>query len=1150
MKQKQTMRNGVLVKSLALMAAALLALPSSGQGLVDLTSPTGGTITNSPCLATYEGTKAFDNGALVDASRWLAKVSAFPNVYVQYQFNSGPVLVNAYRLTGLTSSSFSTRAPKDFSLLGSHDGTGWVELHSQTGVTGWADGQQRYYAFPNDTAYAYYRFIISANNGDGTYTGLNELEFFLVPSPPAIENLPASNVLVDSGWMNGSLSVTGTAATAVMVYWGSSDGGTTASAWANTNTWAAPQEADAFTWQATGLSTNNTCYYRYAATNDVGLTWASETAAFITGEVWLEWVSDGDEATFAPGTFRVVRGEATTNAALSVYYAQTDGTAISGVDFAALSGQVVIPAGETSAVISVTPIGNYADPNDKTVTLSVLPQGYLVGAPAAATLTIENQDVPADKNVWVAPSAGNASVAANWSQGVPTAGDDILLDLFSTADMTWDAGVNGLPDTVASWTQTADYTGTVTFPINFTNVVDAVFTNFTITGNAVIDGGSWTHPEHADSPTAMRKDFYRLRVQIGGALSVGTGGSISATAKGSFRAYNGSGGAYGGNNNYGGSMVYGDPVEPVHVGSSAFADNVQNAGAGGAVWLEVAGATTLDGALAANGVTAAGQWADIYAGSGGSIFLKTASLSGGGTISANGSGSGGSKCKDIGSGGRVSILLTGSEMAFPIANVKAISGGAQYNAVGGAGTVVVRTPAMPNGVLRVVNKSGMYGMYAYRPRTSQLTAIPAGGTWNFDALVTGDNGILSIPDGTTLSLPNGLESVSSSSAERENGLFLSGGTLTLPEQPTHTLSGAWMLQANTLLAISGNVVVTNGAAVGTLRLYNASTNSCTQCALSVSGDMTVAHDAYVYAVNGGYASKDATTPNGSGGYGSHGGQNAQYATSTVYGSILDPGMAGTFGGTANYAPYGGGNVQLEVGGTLTVNGLATAGVATPSNGRPGGGGTLNIVAARLSGIGSIHANGNLRNYKDGDQHGASGGGRVAVRLTDPSAEFSDHWKSAINAKGCYTSASTLLAAYSSSAGTVYLQSGGEAEAAGTIIVRNDNDSRNNVAFTPVPSRRHGGEADAFDKASFAFEDYARVKLHESFKAESLSMESGTALDLAGMALTLRSMQAGGENVPAGTYSAGSTLFTDGFVSDSVGGGQVLVLGAGTVMVVR
>ncbi len=51
MKRNQTMHNGILVKSLALMAAALLALPSSAQELVDLTSPTGGTITYCTSLA-------------------------------------------------------------------------------------------------------------------------------------------------------------------------------------------------------------------------------------------------------------------------------------------------------------------------------------------------------------------------------------------------------------------------------------------------------------------------------------------------------------------------------------------------------------------------------------------------------------------------------------------------------------------------------------------------------------------------------------------------------------------------------------------------------------------------------------------------------------------------------------------------------------------------------------------------------------------------------------------------------------------------------------------------------------------------------------------------------------------------------------------
>ena len=109
MKHSQTRHNGILVKVFGLMAAALLALSSSAQELVDLTSPTGGTITYSSCLNTYEGTEAFDDGPLDSASRWLANISAFPNVYVQYQFNSGPMLVNAYRLTGLTSSNATTQ---------------------------------------------------------------------------------------------------------------------------------------------------------------------------------------------------------------------------------------------------------------------------------------------------------------------------------------------------------------------------------------------------------------------------------------------------------------------------------------------------------------------------------------------------------------------------------------------------------------------------------------------------------------------------------------------------------------------------------------------------------------------------------------------------------------------------------------------------------------------------------------------------------------------------------------------------------------------------------------------------------------------------------------------------------------------------------
>lgn len=46
-KTSNRLHSGFFVKALVLTAAALLALPSSAQELVDLTSPTGGTITYS-----------------------------------------------------------------------------------------------------------------------------------------------------------------------------------------------------------------------------------------------------------------------------------------------------------------------------------------------------------------------------------------------------------------------------------------------------------------------------------------------------------------------------------------------------------------------------------------------------------------------------------------------------------------------------------------------------------------------------------------------------------------------------------------------------------------------------------------------------------------------------------------------------------------------------------------------------------------------------------------------------------------------------------------------------------------------------------------------------------------------------------------------
>ena len=58
--------------------------------------------------------------------------------------------------------------------------------------------------------------------------------------------------------------------------------------------------------------------------------------------------------------------------------------------------------------------------------------------------------LPSDRNVWVAPADAadrRASVAANWSQGLPAAGGLPLMfsPVYGDSDVIWDTGVNGLP---------------------------------------------------------------------------------------------------------------------------------------------------------------------------------------------------------------------------------------------------------------------------------------------------------------------------------------------------------------------------------------------------------------------------------------------------------------------------------------------------------------------------------------------------------------------------------------------------------------------------------------------------------------------------------------------------------------------------------
>lgn len=83
----------------------------------------------------------------------------------------------------------------------------------------------------------------------------------------------------------------------------------------------------------------------------------------------------------------------------------TAGSATSGVDYTGAVGSVTIPSGATTATVVIDPIADTIVEANETVVLTVAAgSGYTVGAPASATGTILNDDVPR-ATISVAPAS-------------------------------------------------------------------------------------------------------------------------------------------------------------------------------------------------------------------------------------------------------------------------------------------------------------------------------------------------------------------------------------------------------------------------------------------------------------------------------------------------------------------------------------------------------------------------------------------------------------------------------------------------------------------------------------------------------------------------------------------------------------------------
>ena len=938
----------------------------------------------------------------------------------------------------------------------------------------------------------------------------------------------------------------------------------------------------------TNLTADTT--YKFAAygKNANGTEVAKEGGAFYNGELTVEKVSDAAENGLVPGVFRISRADTAHDLVVSY---MVGGTATAGQTYAALSGTATIPAGSTHVDVEVVPLLDSATTENTTVSLALAAGLYGVDAQAgSAEMTVENLVVPAGFNTWVAAADGLASVDSNWSAGqAPTSSDNVLFDgRFSSANCEWDAAATA---TVASWTQTNGYMGTITVDTVFPGKGD--FQCLTVTGPMAVMSGAITHPLSRsmgeNHPATwdwvgdlLANETYRLRLAVG-SLTVGADGLLDAKGKGYLATHDSArvDASHGGRLTANSPRCYGDPKEPIHIGlPDRGANNYYNGVGGGAIYV------TSEGAIVVNGIVRADSDARQYGnnnhacGAAGSVYIRADSVSGTGTISAYGPGSGDGNHK--GTGGRVAIVTEQPVDRSTFASINA--GSDRRNAQnslasrsGGSGTVYFKDASQTYGTLLVDNVDGSFAPAVNRSVTEPSTD----GDWTFDSLGLGNYAILAIPVGTALHLPGGLDSVFSLNASGSTAygsIRYEGGTLDLGSSTDQTMSGNGMLTGWTNLVLDADVTVKDGAAIGVPAMavvYDTSTTGVlpdfVSCDVTVNGDLAVESTGGILAKSCGMRKNRSDQHNGVLGFHSHGGRSLRWGRAAdlfyeAYDSVFSPGLPGCTvpfpdGQTAGAA---GGAVRLTVSGTLTLDGPANANGLPEAynqsgNASGGAGGAIDITAGRLAGAGSITANGGCYLWQRGP------GGRVAVKLTSSGADFSS-FSGTIEASGRARN-DGYKGPGDASAGTVYLQTGAEGDKSGTIGIGQSlaesyygtGGVSSNTNTTEMVSLGYGGDAIAdYRKVKYVVRDYGRAAVNADMKADSIEIaDANSSLDLEGHTLTVKSATVNGVKLASGTYAAGSTVaIGEGTLGDYLvdtaedAGGELVVKGVSFMVIVR
>jgi Lamin Tail Domain/CotH kinase protein len=175
-------------------------------------------------------------------------------------------------------------------------------------------------------ARAYY-FAARASNSSGISWSVQGA-FESLPLPATVSTVAATAILGTSATLGANVSATGGAIPAVTLYYGTTDGGTTATNWASTATLGSLNGASSIA--VSGLQVSTTYYFRAFAQNSGGGSWAPASSSFTTLATQAAQVANV-AATGITGTTATLRGEVIQSGneppSLTIFYGTTDGGA-------------------------------------------------------------------------------------------------------------------------------------------------------------------------------------------------------------------------------------------------------------------------------------------------------------------------------------------------------------------------------------------------------------------------------------------------------------------------------------------------------------------------------------------------------------------------------------------------------------------------------------------------------------------------------------------------------------------------------------------------------------------------------------------------------------------------------------------------------